>query len=200
MKKILAKAFIVITALPFISSCSSGSVRDTLGMRRSAPNEFRVVTNPPLSIPPEFSIRPPIPDETYKESPNSQTESAKKVLFENASADFKIEKQTNGEEAFSSLFNATRANPEIKSLLQKEFIEAAKKEEEKSFLEQRILSKIPSFSKDKKEDKDSIVDAKLEKDRIVESKKQGDKVTGEKTPTVESSGEKTGFLNRILGL
>ncbi|MDA0781795.1 MAG: DUF3035 domain-containing protein [Rickettsiales bacterium] len=201
MKKTLAKGFILITSLSFITSCS-GSVRDTLGMRRSAPNEFRVVSNPPLSVPPEFSIRPPIPEGTYKEVIKSKAEDARTVFFENASADLKIksEKQTAGEQAFGSLFNSNVANPEIKSLLHKEFIEAAKKEEEKSFLEQKILSKIPSFSSDKEKNTEPVVDAKSEKNRIVETKKIGEKLTGDETPTVESKKGEQGILNRILGL
>ncbi|PIR39048.1 MAG: hypothetical protein COV35_05055 [Alphaproteobacteria bacterium CG11_big_fil_rev_8_21_14_0_20_39_49] len=201
MNKTLAKGFILITSLSFITSCS-GSVRDTLGMRRAAPNEFRVVSNPPLSVPPEFSIRPPVPEDTYREVIKSKTEDARAVFFENASADLKTksDKQTAGEEAFGSLFNATGANPEIKSLLHKEFIEAAKKEEEKSFLEQKIFSKIPSFSGNKEKNTESVVDAKSEKDRIVETKKIGEKVTGDETPSVESKNEERGILNRILGL
>lgn len=199
--KTLAKGFILITSLSFITSCS-GSVRDTLGMRRAAPNEFRVVSNPPLSVPPEFSIRPPVPEDTYKEVIKSKAEDARTVFFENASADLKTksDKQTAGEQAFGGLFNASEANPEIKSLLHKEFIAAAKKEEEKSFLEQNILSKIPSFSGKKEKNTESVVDAKSEKDRIVETKKIGEKVTGDETPSVESKNEERGILNRILGL
>jgi len=201
MKKIVAKGLIIISAMPFIASCS-GSVRDTLGMRRSAPNEFKVVSHPPLSVPPEFSLRPPVPDESFVASKSTSTE-AKKVLFEKASADIKIIEKTNGEEAFSSLFKANDANPEIKSLLQKEFIEAAREEEEKSFLEKNLLSKLPSFSKDD-EDKapNEVVDAKLEKERIAENKKKGEKITGNETPVVNQDGskKKTGLFNKILGL
>jgi thioredoxin-like negative regulator of GroEL len=170
-------------------------------MRRSAPNEFKVVSNPPLSIPPEFSIRPPAPENTYKEVVNSKTNEAKKVLFEKASADYTVENKTDGEETFSSMFNAHGANPEIKSLLHKEFLEAAKQEEEKSLIEKNLLSKIPYFSKDKKEEASSIVDAKLEQDRIVETKRLGEKVTGEDTPSVESTKkESSGIFNKIFGL
>lgn len=201
MKKLVANGLIITIAIPFLAACS-GSVRDTLGMRRSAPNEFKVVSNPPLSVPPEFSLRPPVPDDSFVENKSTSTE-AKKVLFEKASADITISSETNGEEAFRSLFNANEANPEIKSLLQKEIIEAAKQEEEKSFIEKNLLSKIPSFSKDnEKQESDSIVDAKLEKDRITESKNKGEEITGNQTPVVEqgSSNNKNGLFNKILGL
>ena len=55
---------LIIAALGIVVSCS-GNVQDSLGLRRSAPNEFRVVSNPPLSLPPEFSLRPPVGEEAY---------------------------------------------------------------------------------------------------------------------------------------
>lgn len=44
-----------------LTACESGGVRETLGLNRDAPDEFAVVSRPPLSIPPEFSLRPPVP-------------------------------------------------------------------------------------------------------------------------------------------
>lgn len=57
MKKFLKVSF---SALPLLlAACSDGSVQDTLGINREAPDEFTVVSRPPLSLPPEFSLRPP---------------------------------------------------------------------------------------------------------------------------------------------
>ena len=42
-----------------LGGCSS--VSQTLGMEKSTPDEFRVVTKAPLSVPPEYSLRPPAP-------------------------------------------------------------------------------------------------------------------------------------------
>ncbi|MEJ0010899.1 MAG: DUF3035 domain-containing protein [Alphaproteobacteria bacterium] len=44
-----------------LSACSSGEVKDTLGLDRTAPDEFSVVSRPPLSVPPEFELAPPRP-------------------------------------------------------------------------------------------------------------------------------------------
>lgn len=49
--------------LPLIAACEDGAVRNTLGLDRSAPDEFTVVSRPPLSVPPEFTLRPPRPGE-----------------------------------------------------------------------------------------------------------------------------------------
>lgn len=199
MRKLIAKGFIFIAVVPFIASCS-GSVRDNLGMRRSAPNEFKVVSNPPLSVPPEFSLRPPVEDNVYV-PPKSVAVDAKNVLFKQGSAGVASDNETASEEVFRSQFKASDANPQIKSLLQQEFIAAAKQEEEESFIEKNLISKIPGLSTDKKANQsDPAVNARLEKDRIVQEQKKGEKITGVETPTVESKNHDRGLLNKILGL
>lgn len=46
-----------------IAGCSGADVKETLGLGRAGPDEFRVVSRPPLSVPPEFTLRPPLPGE-----------------------------------------------------------------------------------------------------------------------------------------
>lgn len=57
------KATILLIALSaaLLSACSGSDVRSTLGLNRSAPDEFKVVSRPPLSVPPEFNLLPPDP-------------------------------------------------------------------------------------------------------------------------------------------
>ena len=56
--KILAPT-LGLACLALLTACSGNSVRNTLGLGRSAPDEFSVVSRPPLSVPPEFELRPP---------------------------------------------------------------------------------------------------------------------------------------------
>ena len=45
-----------------LSGCSgSGDLARTIGLVRDAPDEFTVTTRAPLSMPPDFAIRPPTP-------------------------------------------------------------------------------------------------------------------------------------------
>lgn len=53
----------IAIALLLLSACSGDEVKSTLGLERSAPDEFKVVSRPPLSVPPEFTLRPPLPGE-----------------------------------------------------------------------------------------------------------------------------------------
>lgn len=55
------KRFLLISFSLLLSACSDGVVQETLGLNREAPDEFTVVSRPPLTVPPDFSLRPPRP-------------------------------------------------------------------------------------------------------------------------------------------
>lgn len=47
-----------------LSACSGDELTRTFGLTRDAPDEFTVTTRAPLSMPPDFSLRPPRPGAT----------------------------------------------------------------------------------------------------------------------------------------
>lgn len=47
----------------WLVACDNTTISETIGMNREAPDEFTVVSRPPLSLPPEFTLRPPRPGE-----------------------------------------------------------------------------------------------------------------------------------------
>lgn len=59
------KYLLMSAAMVMLAACEGGgggtSVRNVLGLNRAAPDEFKVVSRPPLSVPPEFTLRPPQP-------------------------------------------------------------------------------------------------------------------------------------------
>lgn len=48
-------------ALAGLTACSGDELTRTFGLTRDAPDEFQVTTRAPLSMPPDFSLRPPTP-------------------------------------------------------------------------------------------------------------------------------------------
>lgn len=50
---------LVTCSLLSLTACGGSSVKETLGLGRKAPDEFKVVSRPPLSVPPQFKLRPP---------------------------------------------------------------------------------------------------------------------------------------------
>ncbi|MDX2094941.1 MAG: DUF3035 domain-containing protein [Alphaproteobacteria bacterium] len=61
MNPLLKRCVVLLPLL--LAACEDGAVRNTLGLNRPAPDEFTVVSRPPLSLPPEFTLRPPRPGE-----------------------------------------------------------------------------------------------------------------------------------------
>ena len=62
----------------FLVSCSQ--IRDSAGVNRKSIDEFKVVENPPLVIPPDFNLLPP--DQlSEKDIDNVEGELAKEILF-----------------------------------------------------------------------------------------------------------------------
>ncbi len=75
MKNIL---IIVLFSSLFIVSCSK--VRESAGVNRKSMDEFAVIENPPLVIPPDFNLLPPDQLEE-KNLENEERELAKEILF-----------------------------------------------------------------------------------------------------------------------
>ena len=75
MKNIL---IIVLFSSLFIVSCSK--VRESAGVHRKNIDEFGVIENPPLIIPPDFNLLPPDQLEE-KNLDNEESELAKEILF-----------------------------------------------------------------------------------------------------------------------
>ena len=75
MKKIIS---IVIVSNLFLVSCNT--VRDSAGVNRKVIDEYAVVENPPLVIPPNFNLLPPEQMES-KNIEDIDSELAKEILF-----------------------------------------------------------------------------------------------------------------------
>lgn len=52
---------LVILATLALSACGGDELTRTFGLSRDAPDEFQVTTRAPLSMPPDFTLRPPRP-------------------------------------------------------------------------------------------------------------------------------------------
>ena len=60
-----------------------GEVKNALGQTKRPPDEFAVVARPPLSVPPEYRLRPPSPG-AVRPQEQSVTEGAEKLVFKGA--------------------------------------------------------------------------------------------------------------------
>ncbi len=133
-----------------------------LGLTKSSPDEFAIVTKAPLVIPPDFSLRPPRPGASRpQEVATSDTAAA--LLFADYTADEKPrERQSRGEQALLSKAGALQVDASIRRVLEAETTMLARKD--RTFADQIL------FWQGDDSLTEQVVDAASEPDRVSESR------------------------------
>lgn len=105
---LIATALVTLLAT---TACSSG-VRQALGAEKTVPDEFRVLTIAPLSVPPEYNLRPPEPGGLRPEDifPDQQ---ARRALF----GDLAATTATDAEILFAARAGAGQADPNVRAII-----------------------------------------------------------------------------------
>jgi hypothetical protein len=82
-----------------LAGCSDGSLSRTFGLTRDAPDEFTVVTRAPLSMPPDFSLRPPQPGALRPQEQSDRTAAESALVPESVLGGTRAG-QTSGQASF----------------------------------------------------------------------------------------------------
>jgi hypothetical protein len=192
MKHTLLSASLGILAL--LAGCSD--VSDSLGFGRNPPDEFAVVDRPPLTIPPDFNLRPPRPGAPRPQD-SSATRQASKLLF---GSDARVTTtadrnafgyggasgdpvRSDAEKALLSSAGAEHAEQDIRQLVDRE---AAQKVVGSRHLVDELLWWR------KTEPPAAVVDAPAEAERLKEVKESDEPVNKGATPIIER--KKSGWL------
>lgn len=205
----LSNLFIACSLLA-LTACGGSSVKDTLGLTRKSPDEFKVVSRPPLSVPPQFNLRPPssnaesptiVPADkqaksiitgTSPEIDYSSVDTAvtpvEAVTLDSVASD-KNNKKQSGESQFMKKIGADKASPNVRDELTKQKLEAQEKKEEAGWWERLTLTST--------EKKDTLVNAKEEAKRIKTNKAENKPVTEGETPS--GTEKNRGIIGTIFG-
>lgn len=114
------KVIVVVSLLSSIFFVSCSQIRDSAGVNRKNIDEFQVIENPPLVIPPDFNLLPP---EQLKEKNISNVESdlAKEILF-GLNEEFSInDTKTSTMENILDQTNADQYNNDIRQEIDEQF-------------------------------------------------------------------------------
>jgi hypothetical protein len=149
----LVSATLVVGVLA-LSACSNAS--RTLGLDPAAPDEFTVVSKAPLTIPPDFNLRPPQPGAARPQEQNPTTQ-AQAALVGDAQAGASTP-ATPGEAALLQVARAQDANPDIRQVLNTETSQLA--ERDGGFVD-RLLDRVRPA-----QDEDEVVNAAEEERRL----------------------------------
>ncbi len=164
-KKILFLSAVSIA----LTSCSGSGIKDTLGMRKPVPDEFVVISNPPLSQPPQFDLLEPgkmtVPETVIKSKDGGLTQEEQKLL------------QMLGSDAISSNV--------------KNEIDAEHKAKIKNDTEKNVVSK--ALSGIRGDSKEEVIDPLAERQRIQNNKKDNKPINAG-----EVQIQKQSTIDRIL--
>ena len=152
-----------------INGCG-GNVKKELGFGKQAPDEYQVVDNRPLSMPPNYELIPP------EEGLQDKTDSENPIFDNKVNDDANI---SEGDKAILILSKADEADPNIRdSLIEDSAIISV----EKDFLD-KLLEGEQFFGNSGKEEIE-LVDAEAERKRINEQIQSGEDITGNDIPTI----------------
>lgn len=152
-------SFIILFIVLIMSGCSGGGIRKTLGVDKKAPDEFMVLSRPPLSVPPEFNLDPPSDGDTKSRSTSLE---AKEAIFSTSNTNTPKSEST-GESIILNKAGADSTDQNIRDLLKKDKEDAQKQEAEKGYLD-KIVDPIKGvFTTDKPD----VIDPEAEKERLL---------------------------------
>ncbi len=168
------KRLLSMMAIGVLTACTSGEVRDNLGLHRSKPDEFKVVSRPPLSVPPEFSLTPPEEGAGEFQLQSMEEKAASLLLQETSAVDEAVAKGSS-ESIFLNNIGADKADPDVRRKISKEFGQPVGKKESTFAIDAILNSEDPT------------VDAPKEAERIRDNLENDRPINEGEVPVIEST-------------
>lgn len=177
--------FSLIAALVLALSACSG-FRKQMGLTKQSPDEFKVVARAPLTLPPDYTLRPPEPG-IPRPQEGTTSQQAKNAVFrieqpQAAALEPNIESgdRSLGELSLLKAAGAGQSDPNIRRVIDAETNRI--NTESGDFLEALVFWRDPL-------EPGEVVDADEESKRLRENAALGKPVTDGKTPTIERKHE-----------
>ncbi len=171
---------VAISLILALSACEG--VREQLGMTKQSPDEFRVISRAPLSLPPDFTLRPPEPG-IPRPQEGTATQQARKAIFrleqpktQPLNEQAKADGRSLGELSLLKAAGADKIDPGIRRAIDLETQQLNLESED--FIDALVFWR-------EKEIPGRVVDATAETKRLRENAALGKAVTAGKTPTIE---------------
>ena len=168
------------TALLAASLAGCSSLRNTFGVERGGPDEFTVVRQAPLTLPPDYNLRPPQPGVPRPQEGTAQAQARSAVVGSQSglvvgSGLGSVSSQSSGEAALLQQAGAAQIDPSIRDTLNQE---AGFDTVDRGFLEGLIFWRKPEPAGD-------VVDPEAEAARLKTNAEQGLPATAGDTPIIK---------------
>jgi hypothetical protein len=151
--------------------------RKAIGWDKSPPDEFRVVTRAPLSLPPDFGLRPPAPGAPRPQE-GTAVDQARSAVTGSRSPQrgaMAVSSSSEAEGALLARAGAQRADPTIRETVDREASAVA--EAERSLTDRLIFWRRP-------DPPGTVIDASRESQRLRENQALGRAPTDGDTPII----------------
>ncbi|HEY4161502.1 MAG TPA: DUF3035 domain-containing protein [Dongiaceae bacterium] len=186
----------LLLAAPAIAGCQNA--KEMMGLTKRSPDEFQVVSRAPLSMPPDFSLRPPTPGAPRPQEGTTQDQ-AKSIITGYSERQLQpdqipsigegdqITAESAGESAFLQSAGMAGVDPNIRKLVNQETNQD--EADSTSFLDDLIFWRKP-------EPYGTVVDPAAEQKRLQENQALGKPVDTGETPIIER--KQKGLLEGIF--
>lgn len=135
----LTAASVALVAAIALSGCTDA--RRALGFEKAPPDEFQVVERAPLSMPPDFSLRPPSPG-SVRPQEGSVRDQARQALFgRTVNTPVSTAGRSPGDVALLKKAGAEQIQPDVRVLINKETQALA--DADKSFTDKLVFWRKP---------------------------------------------------------
>ncbi|MEW5726571.1 MAG: DUF3035 domain-containing protein, partial [Pseudomonadota bacterium] len=184
----LARALAVPAAALLLAATLSGcsDARRALGYEKAAPDEFQVVERAPLSMSPDFTLRPPAPGAVRPQEGSTRDQARQALLGNRAGTPISTQGRTQGDVVLLKKAGAENIQSDIRNLVNKETQALA--EGDKSFTDKLVFWSKP-------EPYGQAVDAAKEAKRLRENQALGKTITEGETPVIQR--RKKGMLEGV---
>lgn len=184
----LKAAALMAVACLLLPGCAD--TKRALGYDKAPPDEFQVVSRAPLSLPPDFSLRPPTPGADRPQESNVRDQARRALAgTPNRFTPISTQGRTQGDVALLKHAGAEGTQPDIRLLVNKETQALA--DADKSFTDKLVFWRKPLAPGDKE-----LVDAPKEAQRLRENQALGRPLTTGDTPKIERG--RRGMLQGIF--
>ena len=181
-------AVLALTAAAvMLGACESA--RKVVGNVKAPPDEFAVYSRPPLSLPPDYGLRPPEPGRSRPQVITPTVEAKAAILGKPATIDAALRKAGNSTPGTLSLLKATggiNADPSIREVVNQETSILSEED-------QRFLDKLIFWVEDKPYE-GVVVDAAKEQKRIQKNQALGKEINEGETPQIKRKRGIKGLL------
>ena len=120
----LTRTAVLTLAVSTLALAGCGSMRESIGLTKVTPDEFLTVSTAPLTVPPEYGLRPPAPGQPRPPDLAPET-AARQILLGQRQA----VTRSPGEQVLVAQAGGDRADPLARYVVDDEFGDLAHKEE-----------------------------------------------------------------------